>query len=182
MNSLTRAAVSPKISDERFVQLYKEVFPVVVKYISRRQGTLEQAKDIFQDALIIYYEQVLRTEKQIEQTEKAYIFGIARHLWIHQFKLGVNYEPLSDKIEQLVENVNDERISDRQLMRLLMNAGERCVSLLKTFYYDKLSMTEVAERFGFRNERSATVQKFKCLEKVRDFIKEKTLGYEDFVE
>lgn len=181
MNSLTRAAVSPKISDERFVRLYKEVFPVVVKYISRRQGTLEQAKDIFQDALIIYYEQVLSTEKQIEQTETAYIFGIARHLWIHQFKLGVNYEPLSEKIE-LVEHVNNERISDKQLMRLLMNAGERCVSLLKTFYYDKLSMTEVAERFGFRNERSATVQKFKCLEKVRDFIKEKTLGYEDFVE
>jgi RNA polymerase sigma factor (sigma-70 family) len=181
MNSLTRAAVSPKNSDERFVQLYKEVFPVVVKYISRRQGTLEQAKDIFQDALIIYYEQVLSTEKQIEQTEKAYLFGIARHLWIHQFKLGVNYEPLSDKIE-LVENVNDERISDKRLMRLLMSAGERCVSLLKTFYYDKLSMTEVAERFGFRNERSATVQKFKCLEKVRDFIKEKTLDYEDFVE
>ncbi|HWV72009.1 MAG TPA: sigma-70 family RNA polymerase sigma factor [Pseudosphingobacterium sp.] len=181
MNSLTRAVGSPKISDERFVRLYKEVFPVVVKYISRRQGTLEQAKDIFQDALIMYYEQILSTEKQIEQTEKAYIFGIARHLWIHQFKLGVNYEPLSDKIE-LAENVNDERISDKQLMRLLMNAGERCVSLLKTFYYDKLSMTEVAERFGFRNERSATVQKFKCLEKVRDFIKEKTLGYEDFVE
>lgn len=181
MNSLTRAAVSPKISDERFVQLYKEVFPLVVKYISKGQGTLEQAKDIFQDALIIYYEQILSTEKQIEQTEKAYIFGIVRHLWIHQFKLGLNYEPLSDKIE-LVENVDDARISDKQLMRLLMNAGERCVSLLKTFYYDKLSMTEMAERFGFRSERSATVQKFKCLEKVRDFIKEKTLGYEDFVE
>lgn len=181
MNSLSQVVMESNISDGLFMRLYKEVFPVVVKYISRRQGTLEQAKDIFQDALIIYYEQVLRTEKQIEQTEKAYIFGIARHLWNHQFKLGVNCEPLSDKIE-LVEKVNDEQISDKHLTRLLLKAGERCVALLKTFYYDKLSMTEVAERFGFASERSATVQKFKCLEKVRDFIKKKTLRYEDFIE
>jgi hypothetical protein len=43
-------------------------------------------------------------------------------------------------------------------------------------------MIDIAGRFGFSGERSATVQKFKCLEKVRDTIKSKSLSYEDFVE
>jgi len=54
--------------------------------------------------------------------------------------------------------------------------------LLRAFYYDKLSMSKIANRFGFSSERSATVQKYKCLEKVRDLVKEKSLSYEDFLE
>jgi predicted DNA-binding protein YlxM (UPF0122 family) len=45
------------------------------------------------------------------------------------------------------------------------------MELLKAFYYDHCSMQEVADRFGFNGRRSATVQKYKCLEKVREEIK-----------
>jgi hypothetical protein len=54
--------------------------------------------------------------------------------------------------------------------------------LLKSFYYDKMPMSDIGRSFGFSGERSATVQKFKCLEKVRDTVKSKALQYEDFVE
>ena len=32
-------------------------------------------------------------------------------------------------------------------------------------------MNEIAGHFGYRSIRSATVQKYKCLEKVRDHVK-----------
>jgi hypothetical protein len=35
---------------------------------------------------------------------------------------------------------------------------------------------------GFANEHSASAQKYKCLEKVREIVKQKSLTYEDFVE
>jgi predicted DNA-binding protein YlxM (UPF0122 family) len=56
------------------------------------------------------------------------------------------------------------------------------MELLRAFYYDKLSMRKIAGQFDFNSERSATVQKYKCLEKVRDIVKEKSLTYEDFLE
>jgi hypothetical protein len=56
------------------------------------------------------------------------------------------------------------------------------MELLQAFYYDKLPMNTIAGLFGFGGERSATVQKYKCLEKVRDIVKDKSLTYEDFLE
>jgi len=52
--------------------------------------------------------------------------------------------------------------------------------LLNAFYYEKLNMDEIAIRFGFSGKRSATVQKFKCLGKVRQVVRRKSLQYEDF--
>jgi len=43
-------------------------------------------------------------------------------------------------------------------------------------------MKDVSEKFGFSGERSATAQKFKCLEKIRSVVKQKSLSKEDFYE
>ena len=55
------------------------------------------------------------------------------------------------------------------------------MELLKSFYYDELPLNDIAETYGFSGVRSATVQKYKCLEKVRETVKEKSLTYEDFL-
>jgi len=55
------------------------------------------------------------------------------------------------------------------------------MDLLRSFYYDELPLNDIAETYGFSGIRSATVQKYKCLEKVRETVKEKALTYEDFL-
>lgn len=180
METLNHSKDSLKEADAVFVRLYKEVFPTVARYIAKRGGTLDKAKDVFQDALIIYYEQHICNGSVVKQTEMAYLFGIVKHLWINHLKLDVNYEPISNDQMAAVEKPYEE-IAEVRLTSLLMKAGDRCMQLLKSFYYDKLSMRLMAERFGFTSERSATVQKFKCLEKMRGYIKDKILQYEDFI-
>jgi hypothetical protein len=56
------------------------------------------------------------------------------------------------------------------------------MELLKSFYYDGLPMKEIAVNFKFSGERSATAQKFKCLEKVREAVKKQSLQKTDFYE
>jgi predicted DNA-binding protein YlxM (UPF0122 family) len=73
-------------------------------------------------------------------------------------------------------------LSNNKLLNFLENAGQKCMDMLKAFYYDNLPVRTIAEQFGFSGERSATVQKYKCMEKVRETIKEKALVYEDFFE
>ena len=46
--------------EEFFIRLYKEAFPVVAKYISRRGGSFDEAKDVFHDSLVIYYEKTVQ--------------------------------------------------------------------------------------------------------------------------
>ena len=165
--------------EKLFIALYKSVFPSVAKYVAKMGGAFDEAKDVFQDALVIYYEKVVAGSDNIRTNEKAYIFGIARHLWLKNFNL---HNPNVARSDFDIEIEGEPQISDNKLLSFLQTAGKKCMDLLRSFYYDEHPLNEIAERFGFSGVRSATVQKYKCLEKVRETVKEKSLTYEDFVD
>ena len=165
--------------EEFFTSLYKKAFPVVAKYISRRGGSFDEAKDIFHDALVIYYEKTVQQVLSDNIDETAYLTGIVKHLWLRKFRDNAHVIPM-DGVD--VSITDEEEPSIHRLMRFLTKAGSKCMELLKSFYYDEAPLNEIAETFGFSGIRSATVQKYKCLEKVRETIKQKALHYEDFVE
>ncbi|MET4141004.1 hypothetical protein [Pedobacter sp. UYP1] len=56
------------------------------------------------------------------------------------------------------------------------------MELLKAYYYDHLPADHVVTLFGYSSTHSATVAKYKCLEKVRETVKQKSLHYADFIE
>lgn len=170
-----------------FMRLYQEAFPLVARHVSKMGGSFDEAKDIFQDALVVYYEKVQVSGVVLKFSDKAYLFGIAKYLWLKRYRensanvsldsAGLDFKGDIDLAEAVYEEV-----SSLKLMRLLQQAGQKCMQLLSAFYYEKLDMEMLAERFGFSGPRSATVQKFKCLEKVKETVKAKSLKYEDIVE
>lgn len=162
-----------------FIGLYKKAFPAVARHVSRMGGSLEQAQDIFQDALVIYYEKVQASADNIRVSEKAYLLGIAKHLWSQAYKTNIKSQPLAGAD---FEAVADERPATQMLMHYLETAGQKCMELLKAYYYDHLPAGDVATLFGYSGVRSATVAKYKCLEKVRDTVKQNSLTYADFIE
>jgi len=162
------------------LKLYTTAFPAVAQYVSKHGGNLYEAKDIFQDALVVYYEKTVAGNLQLTHSEKAYLLGIAKHLWYHQQQKQSKH--VTDDVLNYTELPQDDTSipSTSRLLRYLEAAGKKCMDMLQAFYYDKQNMREIAEQFGLSGERSATVQKHKCLEKVRDKVKEKALTYEDF--
>ena len=177
MNAINDAGKSDR--EEAVTALYLKAFPAVAKYINRRGGSFDEAKDIFHDALVIYYEKSIETKQVFSGNETAYLIGIAKHLWLKRFKDNVRNTEL-EGFDKPVEG--NETPAENRILHFLEKAGSKCMQLLKSFYYDQLPLTEIAETFGFSGVRSATVQKYKCLEKVRETIKQKALTYEDFME
>ena len=168
--------------EELFVSLYKQVFPSVAAFISKRNGTLNDAKDIFQDSLVIFYEKML--DGKFEGiSHEAYLFGITKHLWLRKFKQDKKNISLTD-FEAAITIPEDyfPEVQSNVLMQFLEQAGKKCMELLTAFYYHKHSMQKITDEFGYTSERSATVQKFKCMEKIRDKVTEKSMNYEDFTE
>lgn len=164
-----------------FTRLYLEAFPAVASLISKRGGDLEQAKDLFQEALVIYYEQVELAGRPVQKNRTAYLLGVSRHLWYQR----QNTELKCSSIENISTDIPDEipqATSAQKLMRVLETTGKKCMDMLRAFYYEQLPLDQIAGQFGFGSVRSATVQKYKCLEKVRDEVKEKSLTYADFTE
>lgn len=165
-----------------FIDLYKTAFPAVARYVSKNGGSFNEAKDVFQDAVMIWYEKSVNERKQPDN-EKAYLLGIAKHLWLKSYRDNCRYIPLDERGNLWNEAaVADRHPLNNKILNYLEASGKKCMELLKSFYYDKLPLADIADAFGFSGTRSATVQKFKCLEKVRDIIKSKSLSYEDFVE
>ncbi|MEN0052297.1 MAG: sigma-70 family RNA polymerase sigma factor [Mucilaginibacter sp.] len=163
-----------------FIALYQKVFPAVAKYVSKHGGSFDEAKDVFQDALLSYYEK--SRSIAINSSEGAYIFGTARYLWIQRYKEGNKTTQLDDSFTESIGNQTETAPAEDKLLNFLETAGKRCMELLRSFYYDQLPMARVAQLFGFSGVRSATVQKYKCIEKVRETVKQKALRYEDFLE
>jgi DNA-directed RNA polymerase specialized sigma24 family protein len=167
--------------EEFFIALYKKAFPAVARYVSRMGGSIEQAQDIFQDALVIYYEKVQVPGAIVLQNEKAYLLGIAKNLWSQVYKAACKSQPLDDTQSDF-EAVADEQPSTNKLMHYLETAGQKCMDMLRAYYYDHLPVGDIATLFGYSGLRSATVAKYKCLEKVRDKVKQNSLSYADFIE
>lgn len=161
--------------------LYKRTFPRVAADLAARGASLDDVKDAFHDAIVIVYERKV-AGKPAPESESAYILGITRHLWYRRCR-DQRREPLSGLDPDALCDVEAfESPSSSKLTRLLETAGRRCLDLLRAFYYDRRDLADIADDFGYSGIRSATVQKYKCLEKVRDHAMERGMHYADFLE
>jgi len=153
---------------DSIIQLYRDSFPDVARMVRRKGGTLEEAKDAFHDALLIYMEKEKAGRLQLRSSPKAYLLGIASICWLRARGTMVALPEAFDVAEP--EDTDMEEM-EQSLRSSLVRSGKKCFELLKAFYYDHCAMQDIASRFGFNGTRSATVQKYKCLEKVRNEMK-----------
>lgn len=185
MKSLDNAIdVLPETSRSAVLEdLYEKAFPAFAKFAARMRGSFADARDVFHDALVIYYEKTRDEDFAVPTKPEAYFVGIAKHLWIRKFNMDrqkISLDSLENSIcipSEFHASVNEVRLLD-----LLERTGRKCLELLGKFYFDRARLKEVASLLGYRNEHSAAVQKFKCLGKMRDAIKAKKMKYEDFVD
>lgn len=164
--------------DEMLREVYEPGFYAVARFVGRRGGTLDDAKDIFQEAFALMYEQ-LEQGLQIESPVR-YLTGIAKNLWYQEIRTRTAEAPLTAARD--TETEVPKKLDDTRLLALLERAGKRCMDLLEAFYFRKDGLHTIASVFGFSSGHSASVQKYKCIEKLRNELKTKSLTYEDFFE
>jgi len=179
----TTPAMTHGERDQLFEELYITAFPVVARFVRKMNGSLDDASDLFQDALVIYCEKIADPNFTTYISAEAYILGISKHLWIRKYthdRRRVSLDAMESSIT--IPNDYDPEVDSLQLLKLLATTGKKCMELLQAFYYEKISMKTLAGKFGFGTERSATVQKYKCIEKIRETIQQQSASYEDFID
>src|ERR1700749_695348 len=115
--------------EQLFLNLYKKAFPLVAKYVSKMGGSFDEEKDVFQDALVIYYEKTASKSIELQTNEQAYLMGIAKHLWLKKFKDSLSYTPLDEVIGFDFTEVEDEQPSETKLLHYLETAGQKCMAI-----------------------------------------------------
>src|SRR5688572_4566792 len=183
MEVLERTIRIPAASREKFFgELYESAFPNFARFAARMNASFADTKDIFHDALVLFYEKSLDPDFTLRSTPEAYILGIAKHLWIKKFNHDRHKISL-DSLESQIRIPADyfPTVNEIHLLKFLESSGKKCLNLLRKFYYEKMSLMDIAAALGYRSVRSATVQKYKCIEKMRDAIKSNSAHYEDFL-
>lgn len=165
-------------SDDALTQLYGRYFPMVLHFVLSNSGSDDEAKDIYQEALIVLYEKVRGGSFELHCQLKTYLYSVGRRLWLkqlaHKNRFMINdTESLmvdSAAVGPMSDDLTDHEERDRQFDLMadsLVRLGEPCRTLLEDFYIRHLNMQDITEKFGYTNADNAKTQKYKCLMRLK---------------
>jgi len=161
-------------NDSRAVEaLYKSHFGMIQHFVSNNNGSFDDARDIFQEAMITLYEKVQLDNFALTCQIKTYLFSICKNLWLKRLQqMGKYSTPLSAQEETISVEEDLNRFEKKDaafaiMDRALNSLGEPCKSLLEGYYLNKKGMQELANQFGYTNADNAKNQKYKCLMRLK---------------
>jgi RNA polymerase sigma factor (sigma-70 family) len=161
-------------NDSKAVEtLYKEHFGMVQHFVLNNNGSYEEARDIFQEAMIALYEKAQSDNFVLTCQIKTYVYSICRRLWLKRLQqLGKFSQPMDgfDEVVAVEEDLeeHEKRNAEFAIMdRALNSLGEPCKGLLEGYYLKKMDMNSLAKDFGYTNADNAKNQKYKCLMRLK---------------
>jgi RNA polymerase sigma factor (sigma-70 family) len=162
------------ISDRKAVErIYEENFNMVQSLIINNNGSSDDARDIFQETIIVLFEKVRSGSFELNCQIKTFVYSVARRLWLKRLQQQNRYTSPGDSIEQVVPveedlEAHEQRNSEFEMMeKAINNLGEPCKSLLEAYYLQKQNMQVIAANFGYTNADNAKNQKYKCLMRLK---------------
>ncbi len=159
----------------RFV--YKKNFPSILKYILTNSGSEDEARDIFQESMIVLYRNAQKESFILSSSVQTYLYAIAKRLWLKKLKGNSWLMRLDDKEKEDEEagfvvsgELTEYQEKEKQYEKIktgMEKLGEPCQSIIKDFYVNHLNMIEISDKYGYTNADNAKNQKYKCLQRLK---------------
>ncbi len=183
-------SIVPFTTDGKFIQ---EAYQAALRYAENRfsaWASPQDCQDLVQEAMLKLYENIHNGKlTELSCSLSTYIIGIMKNIALKQYEHNAKFigKPFvggqsdDDEIDPvdigLAEQVvtdwsNTDSEADAQerweaLRELISGMGEPCKTILWGFYWDSLSMADIAERSGLKNADVAKTQKSRCMTKVK---------------
>ncbi|HJU45581.1 MAG TPA: sigma-70 family RNA polymerase sigma factor [Chitinophagaceae bacterium] len=153
--------------------IYRENYAMVRALVTNNSGLEDDARDIFQEAMVVLYEKACLDGFELNCRIGTYLYSVSRRLWLKKLQQAKKYTGGIEGIAETVpveEDMDGREQQNRDLGMMenaLLNLGEPCKSLIKAFYMDKKNMADIAGAFGYTNADTAKNQKYKCLMRLK---------------
>lgn len=161
-------------SDKKAAEtIYKDNYNMVQALIINNNGSADDARDIFQETMIVLYEKAKSGTFELNCQLKTFIYSVSRRLWLKRLQQLQKYGGQVEHMQETVPVEEDLDLHEQRNSQFLamensmMNLGEPCKSLLEAYYLQKRNMTEIAGSFGYTNADNAKNQKYKCLNRLK---------------
>lgn len=158
--------------DEKALEfLYKKHYRMMTRLVISNNGTEDEAKDIYQEALVVFWQKAIGGNLTLTSKISTYLYSICLNLWrkeldrksrlSHEEKDGVEYQD-EDRAERV-----------RIIHECIEELGDPCRKILSYYYFDGLSMNDIAEKMEFANTDTAKTKKYKCKKRLDELIKKR---------
>jgi len=161
-----------KNSNVAFAILYQQYFTYTKKFVLNNKGNLEDAEDIFQDALLILYEKLYADNFKVYTCLGIYVSGISKNLWLKKLRnkeflieIPENYYTKNQaEINLAIEN---ERDYWHKLNDYINSISTHCKNLIQDIFIKNKSIDEIQSKYQYSSKHNAQNQKHKCVEQIR---------------
>jgi RNA polymerase sigma factor (sigma-70 family) len=156
--------------DEKALEhLYKKYYRMMTKMVISNSGTEDEARDVYQDALVVFWQKARSGKLVMTSKMSTYIYSVCQNLWRKELE---RKKRLSNEEKDGTVNIDlDSEERNKIIAACLNQLGETCRKVLMYYYFDELSMQEIAEKMGFANTDTAKTKKYKCKEKLDELVK-----------
>ena len=179
MNETILVEKLKKGSSEAYEHAYRQFFNMIRDYITRNNGTADDAHDIFQETLIVLVKQLRKPDFKLSAKVSTYLYSIARRMWLYKLRDRKEVDSLDareDK-EKLLGEADLEGISLKQVFeekhelvqKVLKTLTDECQKVIIGFYFKKLSLGELETQIGY-NKGFGKVKKKRCMDGLKRLV------------
>jgi len=159
-----------RIQDRCMKYLYKKYWEMTLKIVRNNEGNYEDAKDVFQEAMIVLYKSIRSGKFRGESSIKTYLYRISNNIWLGKLRAMKPVWNIKETEGIFQKPEGDDQDTALLVKSLIERIGEKCRNLLLLYYWEECSMKEISEIMSFSNEDSAKTQKYKCMGKLIELI------------
>jgi len=160
-------------------ELYRECSPKITQWVLKNNGTVADARDLFQEALISLHRSAHKTDFQLTCPISALLFTICRNQWISQLR-GKKREEEVRKVEaerylpepatvSAYERWENDELEKQRLDKAMAQLSATCQKLLRLLARG-VSSSEAAEQMGMPNTNTVYRRKNACLARWRELF------------
>ncbi|WP_369411765.1 RNA polymerase sigma factor [Chryseolinea lacunae] len=154
-------------------ELYKTHYPMIVNLVCTNSGSEQEAKDIYQEAIMAFYDRAQQADFILTCKIKTYLYAVCRRLWLKRLHAKKRFHGSIEEtesflgVDQEVASAEEKEKQFDSMEDALNKLGEPCRSIIEDFYIHDLSMETIREKFGYTNADNAKNQKYKCLQRLK---------------
>lgn len=167
-----------------FAILYQFYYPAVERFVRRNNGTRDDARDVFQETVLVLLDKVPRADFVLTSSLKTYVLAISSNLWLKRLRAARHLVRVDDQHgwenylppEACPPPATGSGASALPgvLSRWLGRITAHCQTLLRAVFFQQKNAAEL----GYKNPHSAQNQQYKCLQQLRHVSKPDELDAE----
>ncbi len=149
--------------------LYQKYYRMMIKLVISNSGTEYEAKDIYQEALIVVWQKAVSGKLVLTSKLSTYLYSICQNLWRKELDRKSRLSSEEKDGMDYMDHDQEERV--RIIRECIEQLGDTCQKVLSYYYFDGMSMTDIAEKLNFSSTDTAKTKKYKCKKRLDQLVK-----------